>query len=351
MARETKVGLLAGLAFIICFAIILANRGRHELNPSRQFGYRAAHDTPSSDWQLPSQPARVQPARNPQQQTSPQYTMVYPQQVVDPAGGQQVPHGDTENVSFAAHSGESASQTGRAPQSPGTSDTTGRTPSGPGSAEMTLISPSPRGPSPQAVLQQRLDELSADIASDKRAAAVRIADAEPKSPSRRVRADRQSRDTIPRPTRYTVEAGDTLSKIAAAHYGRASVRFVNLIFDANRSILSSPDQLGVGMQLVIPAMPQTQASPADRAHDESAPSERRTLPTDAERPQSPIRWYQIKTDDRYVSIAREQLGDGSRWPEIHELNKDKFPDPGRIRPGVRIKLPPRRVADWTERGQ
>ena len=30
MARETKVGLLAGLAFILCFAIILANRGRQE---------------------------------------------------------------------------------------------------------------------------------------------------------------------------------------------------------------------------------------------------------------------------------------------------------------------------------
>ena len=30
MARETKVGLLAGLAFIICFAILLANRGRQD---------------------------------------------------------------------------------------------------------------------------------------------------------------------------------------------------------------------------------------------------------------------------------------------------------------------------------
>ena len=35
MAGETKVGLLAGLAFIICFAVILANRGqtqRHVTN-------------------------------------------------------------------------------------------------------------------------------------------------------------------------------------------------------------------------------------------------------------------------------------------------------------------------------
>ena len=31
MARETKVGLLAGLAFIICFAIILSNRGQRPL--------------------------------------------------------------------------------------------------------------------------------------------------------------------------------------------------------------------------------------------------------------------------------------------------------------------------------
>ena len=53
----------------------------------------------------------------------------------------------------------------------------------------------------------------------------------------------------------------------------------------------------------------------------------------------PIRWYQIKKNDRYVSIARSQLGDASRWRELFELNKDKFPDPQRIREGVRIKLP------------
>ena len=30
MARETKLGLLVGLGFIICFAIILENRGRRD---------------------------------------------------------------------------------------------------------------------------------------------------------------------------------------------------------------------------------------------------------------------------------------------------------------------------------
>ena len=52
----------------------------------------------------------------------------------------------------------------------------------------------------------------------------------------------------------------------------------------------------------------------------------------------------MQKNDRYVSIAREQLGDASRWREIHELNKDKFPDPQRIREGVRIRLPSTVVA-------
>ena len=30
MASETKVGLLVGLGFIVCFAVSLANRGREE---------------------------------------------------------------------------------------------------------------------------------------------------------------------------------------------------------------------------------------------------------------------------------------------------------------------------------
>ena len=51
------------------------------------------------------------------------------------------------------------------------------------------------------------------------------------------------------------------------------------------------------------------------------------------------KWYQIKPKDRYTKIAREQLGDATRWREIFEMNKEVFSDPNMIRPGVRIKLP------------
>ena len=51
------------------------------------------------------------------------------------------------------------------------------------------------------------------------------------------------------------------------------------------------------------------------------------------------RWYQIKSNDRYTKIAKEQLGDEKRWREIFELNRDVFSNPDFIKPGVRIKLP------------
>lgn len=49
---------------------------------------------------------------------------------------------------------------------------------------------------------------------------------------------------------YTVQAGDTLSKIAKQFYGNAND--YNRIFEANRDKLENPDKIRVGQQLVIP---------------------------------------------------------------------------------------------------
>src|SRR5579872_5344211 len=49
---------------------------------------------------------------------------------------------------------------------------------------------------------------------------------------------------------YTVEAGDTLSKISKQFYGEASL-YMN-IFEANRDKLSDPNKIEPGMELRIP---------------------------------------------------------------------------------------------------
>ena len=52
---------------------------------------------------------------------------------------------------------------------------------------------------------------------------------------------------------YEVKPGDSLSSISQKFYG--SVRFADLIFQANTKQLSSPDKLRVGQKIVIPPKP------------------------------------------------------------------------------------------------
>ena len=111
--------------------------------------------------------------------------------------------------------------------------------------------------------------------------------------------------------------------------------------------MTHPDKLGVGLELVIPMVSGINAPAATQPPN--YPRRRTNTKPRDEEPQvpeaEPTRRYQIKKNDRYVSIAREQLGDETRWREIYELNREIFPDPEFIREGVRIKLPAVEVAD------
>lgn len=52
-------------------------------------------------------------------------------------------------------------------------------------------------------------------------------------------------------TFYTIQSGDTLSKIAKEHYGDANA--YNTIFEANREVIGDPDKIYPGQQIRIPA--------------------------------------------------------------------------------------------------
>ncbi len=50
---------------------------------------------------------------------------------------------------------------------------------------------------------------------------------------------------------YTIESGDTLSKIAKEYYGDANA--YNKIFEANREVIGDPDKIYPGQRIRIPA--------------------------------------------------------------------------------------------------
>lgn len=309
MARETKVGLLAGLAFIICFAIILTNRGRDS-------------------------------------------TVAPPRPVMSDSGG-----------GVPANLQQTASRTSHRP-----------TPTAPTSgAELALADrsaqnpvqgnpiPSPALPMtlPGGLTERDLTSRTADPAPIATLPQTTLVPGQTANPLA---------DPTPARTTHTVAPGETLSKIALAYYGSKSKSFIDSIYAANKAAMPSPDSLKPGMVLTLPNTPSptrgdaTASSSPTRGDATPSPSPTRGDATASQNPPAnPVvkpaeepkvarskpptdsgnaaRFYQIKKNDRWVSIARDQLGDAGRWKELHELNKDKFPDPQKIREGVRVKLP------------
>lgn len=52
-----------------------------------------------------------------------------------------------------------------------------------------------------------------------------------------------------------------------------------------------------------------------------------------------VKTYTVVSGDCLWNIAKKLLGDGARYPEIYELNKDKIKNPNLIQPGQVLTLP------------
>lgn len=314
MAKETKIGLLAGLAFIICFAVILANRGRRP--PINQAGISSVLDGPI----IPGIRIPVNFGLRPQGGT--RLDPAHRQAVSRPATSSRVSNNRTDRAPTTGGEIHLGGPLGNEVQPATTRE--------PSHTQRSLAS---RSSTTQAPPDPR--EATTDNAPGSHTTVT--------SPSHPNAHEAQPRGmTSGKPgVRYTVVPGDTLSKIIAAHYSRSSPAIIRAIVRANAGSLADPDRIYPGMDLILPkvARPQTASqttkSPA-RLPTGSTPG---AVPAGTNPSKDLFRWYQIKTGDRYVGIAREQLGDARRWHEIFELNKDKFSNPHVIREGVRIKLP------------
>ena len=342
MARETKVGLLVGLAFIICFAIILANHGQRG---------QLLETVPPVIVNQSSKPAG-QPIRSvgqPAQHIGRENTVEDPR-FVHAASRSTPPRVDRDLTDTTSpiqrhHQGIA---------------------SGP---EVAVVDEATNERIRQ--LENQISELLAEKttthpagtfttlpAKELTLAATPISD--PVSMADRLPEFSGGDGTTTSSQRHVVGSGDTLSRIAEKYYGNKSARVVAMIVEANKSAIKDPDRIPLGAELVLPADPKSGATAiaaknpvkatsgparneqARASGKPTAASPKKDTPRERAEPgkkEGLFRWYSVKKNDRYVSIARQQLGDEGRWKEIFELNKEKFPKEGMIREGVRIKLP------------
>ncbi len=153
-----------------------------------------------------------------------------------------------------------------------------------------------------------------------------------------------------RPDSYVVQSGDNLAVIAMKVYGAQignKRSIVNRIFEANRGILGSPDEIAVGQKLAIPSLgPAGKNNGAKRVI--AATSLLGKVKKFAGRNIAAVKnavskpkQYVVQSGDSLWQIADKFLGDGNRYYEIVELNGDIIADVEEIAVGMHLKLPPR----------
>lgn len=106
---------------------------------------------------------------------------------------------------------------------------------------------------------------------------------------------------------HEVRSGDDLWSIAEHYYGDGS-RWRRI---AEENQLARPDVLPVGLCLTLPGLPSDAATAA----------------------------VVVQPGDTLAGIARAELGNASRWPDLLRLNPDLVRDPDVIQPGWRLVLP------------
>jgi nucleoid-associated protein YgaU len=123
---------------------------------------------------------------------------------------------------------------------------------------------------------------------------------------------------------------------------------ITALFKANSRKLKSPDDIYVGQELVIPTLSsltgEKEKSSGGLASKffEKVTSIGRERPT-SKKPERTSRGkpYTVRDGDSLWKIAADQLGNGSRYPEITKLNDDVLSDEDSLTVGMTLRMPGR----------
>jgi len=381
VTRETKLGLLIGLAFIVLFGVILSSRlaavSEHATMPVGQSRdhltkYKAIHanvdpfarnDSPASPAPPGGDSRLVADARDavapPAEEAMPAPEHLVPAETPPPPGQYARPYwapADHGMVAFAPVMVETPTRGEQQDLRP---------------APLELPAPRPAADTPAP---------------------------QPTDPTRKI---------------YVVKPGDTLTKISRYFYGKDGERLTGKIYEANKATLKDPHRLVVGQKLVIPGVPAEaprtdvpktdtprtdpprRDAPSDTIRDTAyadarqsvragqpplrIPSFRKDAPAGApgadgredrgtlfrdavdapvrdvtlqdlereygarsdlvEQPVKPVGTYTVQSGDTFYRIASKLYGDGPKYSRLLALkNQHLVSDPSKLKIGQRIVL-------------
>lgn len=128
---------------------------------------------------------------------------------------------------------------------------------------------------------------------------------------------------------YTTRTGDSLWTIAQAVYGDG--RYFRALHRVNQDTLSLSESIPVGTVLRVSKMeelhrdhPELCPKQGKKSHSQDQPDTADTVSTGEE--ELDHRFYVTEDGDTLFEIARQRLGQASRYLEIHELNRFRIPE-------------------------
>ncbi len=153
------------------------------------------------------------------------------------------------------------------------------------------------------------------------------------------------------PKIYEVTDGDYLALIAKQYYGEVEGnKTVNImrIFEANRNLLKAADDIQVGQKLIIPPLRDSALSKEKKKDGLVSSIVEKVTSIGREhlslkKPNRPKQGksYTVREGDSLWKVAADQLGDGSRYTEVAELNADVLSDEDSLTVGMTLKMPAR----------
>jgi nucleoid-associated protein YgaU len=340
MTRETKIGLLVGLAFIIVIGILLSDHMTSTTEPPKAplsvvgANVRESVVTPAA----PNGAAPVAAGGQTQGTVAPSQPVL--------TGG---------DLSRPAQTGVPTIQVGPAAQQP----------QSPILVQQGPVVPQPQPQSPQPVAQA--PQTSAPEASPP----VVVAQQPPAQPVNThplqplaMRHGEQlvpagDNGTSPRPQpvpmgqmrEYKAQSGDSLSKLASRFMGSSSKANRDAIVRVNPTLQQNPDKIVEGRTYIIPPAPEVAAA-APAQPQAPAPTPTPVAVRDSNPPPAPITttggenftWYTVKENENLWKIASEQLGSGNAWTQIRDLNADILKGNDQLRMNTKIRIPNKPVA-------
>lgn len=144
---------------------------------------------------------------------------------------------------------------------------------------------------------------------------------------------------------YKAEDGDTVSKMARMFYKSSSKSNCDLIINANASLKANPHKIIVGKTYLIPTIEKPGAKLSESALNSITPTTKpATIAQTEPKPTSTsYRSYTVKDNDNLYKIAMKELGT-SNWQQIQDLNKDVLKGGDKVKPGMTLKIPAKTVA-------